>query len=130
MVADRLAEVYSLYSVSIVFYAYVVLRDRCNVVVDRAGVGSRYCRDRRGQRHSEKAEIPHHGGYRLSALLTYSGNLIADMRSMNSATPVLNPLRGGAVYPGRAVGFNTRADIRQILPQPVEALPLIDVKGQ
>ena len=47
---------------------------------------------------------------------------------MNLATPMLNPLLGGAVNPSGVAGPNADADIGEVLPQPIESLPLVNGK--
>ncbi len=65
MPADLLTKADSLYYVSIVDYEYAVLRNRCNEVVVRVSVSSRYPQECCGQSHRENANT-HHGAYRLS----------------------------------------------------------------
>src|SRR5271169_4338147 len=52
--------------------------------------------------------------------------LIADMRPVNLATPVLDPFHRRAVDPRCVASLDTYADIREVRPQSVEGLSLIN----
>ena len=50
------------------------------------------------------------------------------MRPVNLATPMLDSLHGGTVYPGGITSPDADANIREVLPQPIKSLALVDGK--